>query len=66
MSRGEVRDGFVNVKFPIPTTQHKLESWLLYFEECGYTVVENAIEPDLVDERDVVSTVSLADPTRLP
>jgi hypothetical protein len=33
----------VNLKFPIPTTQHKLESWLLYFEECGYEVVKKEI-----------------------
>ena len=32
----------MNLKFPIPTTQRKLESWLLYFEECGYAVEERS------------------------
>ena len=31
-----------NLKFPIPTTQRVLESWILYFEESGYEVEERA------------------------
>lgn len=32
--------GFMKLKFPIPTTQKTLESWLLYFKECGYEIEE--------------------------
>ena len=31
---------FVNTKFPIPVTVAKLESFIEYFRECGYTVEE--------------------------